>query len=50
MRSGSGIKRRANVGSSRQILAEFVRVTGYHRKHALRVLESFIDVTIAATA
>ena len=22
----------------RQILAEFVRVTGYHRKHALRVL------------
>jgi hypothetical protein len=22
----------------RQILSEFVRVTGYHRKHALRVL------------
>ena len=28
----------ANRGERRQILSEFARVTGYHRKHALRVL------------
>ena len=28
----------SNRRERRQILAEFVRVTGYHRKHALRVL------------
>src|SRR5215467_1567295 len=28
----------ANRGERRQILSEFARVTGYHRKHALREL------------
>lgn len=34
-----GRRYRASPGSERsQILDEFVRVTGYHRKHAIRVL------------
>jgi AAA+ superfamily predicted ATPase len=38
MRSDKDIKQPPEDRERRQILAEFVRVTGYHRKHALRVL------------
>jgi len=39
LKAAIGERYRAAAGRERrQILEEFVRVTGYHRKHALRVL------------
>jgi hypothetical protein len=38
----------AGYQERRQILAEFVRVTGYHRKHALRVLNQPSGISLTS--
>ena len=39
--SVGGRYRSAGVDDKRRILDEFVAVTGYHRKHAIRILDTF---------
>jgi len=40
--------RAASVDAKARILDEFVAVTGYHRKHSIRVLNATADATVAA--
>ena len=40
--------RAASVDAKARILDEFVAVTGYHRKHSIRVLNTTADATVAA--
>jgi hypothetical protein len=47
LKAAIGERYRAAAGRERrQILEEFVRVTGYHRKHALRVLNADAELCI----